>query len=110
MIDAYEFGRIVIDGKEYTHDVRIFPSGVKDWWREASHNVTRGDIQEVADAKPEKIVIGNGHDCTMKMPADTLSWLEEQGIKVVVMQTKEATEEYNNSDKEKTIACLHLTC
>ena len=30
MIDYYQFGLIVIDGKRYSSDVIIFPNGVKD--------------------------------------------------------------------------------
>ena len=34
MIDAYDFGRIVIDENAFTTDVIIFPDRVMDeWWR-----------------------------------------------------------------------------
>lgn len=34
MINSYDFGRIVVDGKAYTSDVIIFPDRVNSyWWR-----------------------------------------------------------------------------
>ena len=44
-IDSYEYGKIVIDGKEYTEDI-IFCDGViiKDWRREEKHILTQKEF------------------------------------------------------------------
>jgi len=35
VIDGYSFGRIVVEGKEYTSDLIIYPDHIQgDWWRE----------------------------------------------------------------------------
>lgn len=58
MINAYESGRIVIDGKEYTSDVIIFPNRVDhSWWRKEGHNLCIEDIESVIKEEPD-IVIG----------------------------------------------------
>lgn len=46
-IDFYDFEKIRIDGKEYNHDVIIYPEGIKDWWRKESHWVGIEDIKEI---------------------------------------------------------------
>ena len=47
-IDSYQFGEIVISGKEYSSDVIIFPDRVIDnWWRETGHELCLEDITEV---------------------------------------------------------------
>ena len=110
MIQEYEFGKMVIDNKEYKHDVRIFPDKIKDWWRKEGHSVCKEDLQEVVAAKPELIIFGQGHEGRMEVPEEIKTWLEQQGMKVIIKLTNDAVEEYNKVDKEKTIACLHLTC
>ena len=61
MVEEYEFGRIKIDGREYTSDVRIFKDGsVKDWWRIQGHSIAEKDIEEMVKNKPAVIVFGTG--------------------------------------------------
>ena len=58
-IDSYEFGRIVIDGQEYTSDVIILPEGVRgNWWRQEGHVLKPGDLSTVLAAGPKALVIG----------------------------------------------------
>ena len=110
MIEKYEFGKIKIDGKEYNEDVRIFPDKVKDWWRKEGHNLCMDDLSEVIEAKPEKIIIGRGHDGMMNVDDSIIDELKNKGFEVYAGKTGEAVEEYNKLNKEKTVACLHLTC
>jgi len=40
MIEHYSFGRIVIDGKEYTKDLIIYPDKIRaNWWRKEGHKL-----------------------------------------------------------------------
>ena len=62
MIDSYDFGRIVVDGKAYTSDVIIFPDKVKDnWWRKEGHALYIEDIESVVKEKPEVLIVGTGN-------------------------------------------------
>jgi len=56
MIDSYRFGRIVVDGVEYTRDLIILPGRVEGgWWREEGHRLGLGDLGEALAAEPEAL-------------------------------------------------------
>ncbi len=47
-IDSYHFGQIVVNGKNYSSDVVIFPDRVRDnWWRKTGHQLCVEDIAEL---------------------------------------------------------------
>jgi len=111
MIDSYEFGKIKINGKEYNHDVIIFPEGIKDWWRKEGHSVIIEDVKEVIEKKPKTIIFGMGEPGEMKVPENTKQELEKLGIEVIVEPTKKACGIFNKlSEKGDVVAALHLTC
>jgi hypothetical protein len=46
-IDQYEFGRIVVDGREETRDLIILPGRVvRNWWRRDGHALVLDDLAE----------------------------------------------------------------
>lgn len=109
MIDSYEFGKIVIDGKEYDHDVIISSDGVDSWWRKESHSVVVEDVKDAIKKKPKTIIFGTGDPGDMKVPENTKQELEKLGIEVIVEPTKKACETFNKLSGQ-AIAALHLTC
>ncbi len=113
MIEHYEFGHIVIAGKSYHSDVIIYPDRVDaEWWREEGHRLSPVDLWDVVQAKPEILVVGTGYSGLMEVPRETIRYLEENGIKVLVYRTGEAWKVYNKLLKEgkKVVAAFHLTC
>lgn len=111
MIESYDFGKIKIDGKEYSHDVIIYPEEVKDWWRDESHWVVIDDFREIVEKKPEVLVIGTGYSGVMRVSDEVKKFLEDLGMKVIIEPTKKACDSYNRLFKEKgVVAALHLTC
>jgi len=112
MIELYSFGRIVVDGKEYTSDVIIYPDHVDgNWWRKEGHRLQVADIEKVIEEKPEILIIGTGDSGLMAVPKEIENYITSRGIKLVVDTTKEACDAYNQlSQLGKTIAALHLTC
>jgi hypothetical protein len=59
-IDHYEFGRIVIDGRQETRDLIILPNRVvRDWWRQEGHALVVNDLAEVLDELPTHLVVGD---------------------------------------------------
>ena len=112
MIESYDFGRIIIDGKPYTSDVIVFPDRVDDsWWRKKRHELYSDDIQEVVDVKPENRVVGTGFYGRMKILSETLEYLKSNRIEVTATKTEDACEAFNRLSKaRKTVAALHLTC
>jgi len=112
VIQHYSFGKITINGKTYTSDVIIYPGRVdSSWWRKEGHNLQIADLTDIIRAKPQIIVIGTGEYGVMKVPKDTISYLESKGIEVYVDQTDKAVEFFNKLQEDKVaIAALHLTC
>ncbi len=50
-IGAYSFGHIEVDGRTYSSDVVILPSGVRgNWWRNEGHMLKPGDLSDVLEA------------------------------------------------------------
>lgn len=111
MINSYHFGSIVIDGKEYSHDVIVCGSKVKSWWRNTSHEVTMNDLEPILEEKPKLVIFGTGASGVCEVFPETVEYLEKQDIKVLVFQTPEAVKEFNRRIKETgMVGAFHLTC
>ncbi|MDI6839786.1 MAG: MTH938/NDUFAF3 family protein [bacterium] len=112
MIDSYEFGRIVINGITYTHDVIIYPDRVnQNWWRKSGHLLQIDDLSEVLKESPDVLIIGTGAYGVMDVPNELLETIKANQVEVIVKPTNEACEDYNKLiNTKKVIAALHLTC
>jgi len=113
MIDSYDFGQIVINGRRYTSDVIVFSERVRDsWWRMEGHRLHVEDIEgAVHEEKPEVLVVGTGYSGLMKVLPETENYLKSMGIELIVQNTREACKTFNRLVKSKrVIAALHLTC
>jgi len=111
MIDSYTFGSIVIDGKEYNHDVIVYKDKIDSWWREQGHNVTIDDLKKLPGGI-EVFVMGNGASSCCAFPDESKKYLEKKGIEVIIEDTGMAYKTYNKLVKEgKNVAGgFHLTC
>ena len=112
MIDAYDFGRIVIDAKTFTSDVIIFPDRVEDnWWRKDGHVLHIEDVESIVKEQPEVLIVGTGKYGVMTVPSQTRAYIESNGIELIVAPTDYACNVYNEVSKaKKVVAALHLTC
>lgn len=112
LIEHYEFGKIVIEGKTYTSDLIIMPDRIiENWWRKEGHNLVIDDIEPVIFGWPITLVIGTGYDGMLKVSKEVRKMLPLRGVKIIEFKTKEAVEAYNEIYKfEKTAAAIHLTC
>jgi hypothetical protein len=60
---------------------------------------------------PEVIILGKGRYGLVTVPGEVVKALEERGIEVLVQNTKEACETYNELlGSRRVAAALHLTC
>ena len=112
-IDSYSFGVIKIDGQEFKSDLIIYPDHVDDkWWRKEAHLLQIEDLTGVLALKPEILLVGQGQPGLMKVDQKVEEHCRKNSIRLLVMPTEKAVEEYNHSSgkKEKIIACFHLTC
>jgi hypothetical protein len=111
MIDEYSFGRIVINKKEYTHDVIILEGKIIDWWREEGHLCQLKDLSDIPGSA-EILVIGTGASGMMKVDSKVMDYFRQKRIKVIAEMTGDAVNTFNKlkGQNKKVAAALHLTC
>ena len=111
-INTYHFGQIVIDKQTYTRDVIVLPTGViPNWWRKNGHSLHVDDLQAAFAAAPQVLIIGQGADSRMHIPAETRQAIKDADIELIALATQEACQRYNElREKCPTVAALHLTC
>ncbi len=113
MIKKYSFGHIVIDDKEYTSDLKIFPDGkIQDqWWRKEGHQLNLEDITDLIESKPEVLVVGTGASGMMQVSPQVETELQQKGIAIKTAFSGDAIQLYNEIFTEKkTALCIHITC
>ena len=120
MINEYQFGSIVINGKTYNHDVEVrWNDQVLDWWRKQSHIIEIEDIQKAIEQKPEIIIIGTGQSGIAKVTKETQAFIKEQDIELIIDITEQAVKTFNilkqdskeeEGEQKKVIGFFHLTC
>lgn len=112
IINSYQFGLIVVNGKNYTSDIIIFPDRVKDgWWRKTGHELCLEDIAEVMNEDPDILIVGTGESGLMKVLPEVRLGVATQGINLIMQTTDGACETYNQlCHSQKVVAVLHLTC
>jgi len=101
MIESYDFGRIVIDGREFGSDVVIFPDRVEGNWRKEGHMLSVSDVRKIVEAKPEVLIVGTGYSGTMKIHPQTEQCLSSSGIELIAAKTEKACKTYNNLSKSR---------
>ncbi len=112
-VQHYSFGRIRIAGRDYTSDVIVGPSYIKDgWWRKEGHRVQLADIEEILRLKPEVVVFGTGANGLVRVDKNVIEKLEAEGAEVFTADTRRAVEIYNDLLRKgkKVVLAAHLTC
>jgi len=112
-IDAYQFGRIVVDGTAYENDVIIAGNAVQsNWWRKQGHLLSAEDIKPIIAAKPSVFVVGCGASRLMEVPSRTQQVLHEHNIQLEASDTYKAVKRFNELSQAgvNVAAALHLTC
>jgi hypothetical protein len=116
--DSTWFGGVSINGKRY-RDVLIVKGDIIDreniipgWFEGRSHHtIYKHELEKLLEGDPEIIIIGNGQDGVLRVPADVEEAIKKKGIQLIVLETPEAIEEYNRlAEKKKVNALIHTTC
>ena len=116
MIEYYEFGKIIIDGKIYTSDIIICKDKIlQNWWRKEGHNLCLDDIKDVIEKnKPKFLIIGCGANSVMSVLEEVKTYCIQNKIELYINNTYDAVNLYNRFVKEnkhiECIFCVHLTC
>jgi hypothetical protein len=110
-IDGYEFGRIVVDGREETRDLIVLPSRVvRNWWRQDGHGLVLDDLAEVLEELPSHLVVGTGADGRLRPDPEVIRQLQDRGVTVEALPTGQAVRRFGELDPASAAAALHLTC
>ena len=116
-INSFNFGFIVVDGKQYVYDVVILPDGtVKE--REASkarlgsHTIAWSDVAHIGKEQPEVIVIGTGVSALARLSEDAGVNLRQANLNLVLLPSPQAVEKFNQLAREgkRVAALIHITC
>lgn len=114
MLSDYGFGHVMAGGERYEKDLIVMPGGrvISPWWRTSGHSLAPDDLRELEAEPPEALVIGTGAMGVMRVPRETIEWLEGLGVRVLVHRTAKAVDEYNAliAQGVRAAAALHLTC
>ncbi len=112
-IDSYQFGKIVIDGADYSKDCLILDGVIQaNWWRKQGHLLSAEDLQPIITAKPTVLIVGCGASGLMKVSDEVREVLLEEDIQLEAVDTAKAVERFNELSKTgvNIAAALHLTC
>ena len=112
-IDSYQFGKIIIDGAEYSSDCIILDNSVRaNWWRKRGHLLSAEDLQSIITAKPSLLIVGCGASGLMKISDEAREVLLEEEIQLEAAETGKAVERFNELSETgvNIAAALHLTC
>ncbi len=111
MIDSYEFGKIIIDGKGYTNDVIIVERKVyPDWFRKEGHFLQKKDLGPILEAEINTLIVGTGHVGAMRVGENVREYCKEEGIKLIELKSAEAVDKYNEIIGKGVALGIHLTC
>jgi hypothetical protein len=118
-IQDFEYGRIVIDGREEHRDLIITRSGLMpNWWRREGHLLMLEDLQSLLDVFPSNppaavLVVGTGTTGNMRTAPGLIEELASRGVETEVMPTAQAVRRFNellDLPEVDAAAALHLTC
>lgn len=118
-IISIEWGQIETDHSELAQakDCKLYPGGARAWdWDETGtrHNpgIQKADVEDLVQAGATEIVLSRGMDQKLGVPSDTVQWLESQGVKVHVAETRDAVSIYNKLVESgvQVAGCFHSTC
>ena len=116
-INSYNFGFIVIDGKQYTSDVVISPDGtVKERepskGRVGSHHIGCSEIESINMGQPDAIVVGTGASGLATLSSEAEVYLHQVNSNLIILPTPQAIQKFNKLAEEgkRVAALIHVTC
>jgi hypothetical protein len=101
MITDFAFGKIVVNGKTYSDDIKIVRAQViSGWWRKSGHRVDVEDIADILESGPDIVVIGKGSPGLMKTSAHLRESMVANNIVLIEKKTAKAIEVFNKLFQE----------
>ncbi len=112
-IQSYSFGKMIINGKVFNQDLIILKNRIIDnWRRKEGHILQPEDLDEVIEAKPQYLTVGQGAYGAMKISEEAKKLLFSKNIELIHAPTGEAYKIFNQyQEEDKRVAgAFHLTC
>jgi hypothetical protein len=116
-IDSFNFGFIVVDDKQYAHDIVILPDGtVKERssgkGRLGSHTISRSEIEALIKESPDVILIGTGFQGMARLAHDAEFFKLEPNLDITMEPSPQVVKKFNQhvEDGDKVAALIHVTC
>ncbi len=115
-ITRLSWGRLETEDGARFKDAKLYPGGAREWdWRETgtAHvpGIQTADIEELVDRGARVVVLSRGMLKRLRVPAETLAWLQDKGIPAHVLETRKAVKLYNNLVETEPVGGLfHSTC
>ena len=113
MITDFSFGKIVVNGKTYSDDIKIVRGQViSDWWRKRGHRVDVEDVADILESRPDIVVIGKGSPGLMKSSSSLRDYLNVNNVELIEKKTAKAIEVFNKLYQEgkRVAAGFHINC
>lgn len=112
MIDSYTFGTFIIDAKRFDSNIKIIQEKAVKYRYFENHIIELNDFVDMVDKKPEYIIIGTGASGVVHVPEEIEEYIKKAGIKLIIKNTADACDTYNDliRKKKKVCALLHNTC
>jgi hypothetical protein len=115
-IDAFEFGRITIDGSVYENDVVIEGAEIRKR-KKGPSKALRGGLghtpltaAETIPWKAKRIWIGTGAYGSLPVSDDVREEARRRGVELLIETTPELVKRINKGLPAGTNAIIHVTC
>ncbi len=116
-ISTLSWGQVSVEGHDKPfRDVKVYPGGAREWdWNETGTRHEPGiqpaDVQELLDRGASAVILSTGMQERLRVCPETLQHLEEAGVAVHVLQSREAVRLFNQLRETRPVAVLlHSTC
>ncbi|MEN8143090.1 MAG: MTH938/NDUFAF3 family protein [Thermodesulfobacteriota bacterium] len=89
LVEHYEFGKVIVSGQVYEHDIVIMPDGAIQSGPEDMHYVLLPELEKVINTPDIKVlVIGTGADGNGLLRKKLIKVVKARGIKLEMMLTR----------------------
>jgi len=111
------FGRIVVDGRTYEHDIVVYPSGRvekrKKWLSKAKHGTSHmldpEELREYLMEDFDVLIVGTGYCGYLSLLPESRELVKDR--EVHELPTGEAVRLFNElNGKRKVLGIFHVTC
>lgn len=117
LITHLSWGKMTVDGVGSGKDFKLWPGGGREWdWNETNTQHVPGiqpaDMEELLTYGSEEIVLSRGMLLALHTCPETTELLEANGITYHIVETKQASELYNQlaEDGKAVGGLFHSTC